>query len=175
MTEGERNQLSSRLNAAYDGRARSTPTTTTRGWTALFAAQRLGELVPVVEGLPPLPTYADPAIVASAPSGQPGEVSTARNANAVALFAVGGVVALVVLIAILVVILLSAGVRSTPTTASIRVEPLAGGGAADHATPPIAAAGGAVRAGRGDYRGDRFRPHRRPPPLQHLDATHHIN
>ena len=48
---------------------------------ALFAAQRMGELVPVVEGLPPLQTYADPAIVAAAAGGQPGEVSQARSAN----------------------------------------------------------------------------------------------
>jgi hypothetical protein len=72
----------------------------------LFAAQRMGQLVPVVEGLPPLQTYADPAIVAATPGGRPGEVSPARSANRVALVAVGGVAALVILIAILLVVLL---------------------------------------------------------------------
>jgi Domain of unknown function (DUF1707) len=105
VSDAERDQLSSRLNAAFtagtldgdDYRARL---------DTLFAAQRMGDLVPVVEGLPPLQTYADPAIVASAPDGRPGEVSPARSANGVALVAVGGVAALVVLIAILLVVLL---------------------------------------------------------------------
>ena len=105
VTEAERNQLSSRLNAAYEAGTMDSDDYRARLDT-LFAAQRLGELVPVVEGLPPLQTYADPAIVATASSGRPGEVSTARSANGVALIAVGGVAALVVLIAILLVILL---------------------------------------------------------------------
>ena len=105
VTEDERNQLSSRLNAAYTAGTLDADQYHAR-LDALFAAQRLGQLVPVVEGLPPLQTYADPAIVASAPSGRPGEVSPARSANGVALVAVGGVAALVVLIAILLVVLL---------------------------------------------------------------------
>lgn len=105
VTEDERNQLSSRLNAAYEAGAMDAEEYHARLDT-LFAAQRMGELVPVVQGLPPLQTYADPAIVATAPAGRPGEVSPARSANGVALVAVGGVVGLVVLIAILLVILL---------------------------------------------------------------------
>ena len=105
VTEDERNQLSSRLNAAYEAGTMDADDYRARLDT-LFAAQRLGELVPVVQGLPPLQTYADPAIVATAPAGRPGEVSPARSANGGALVAVGGVVGLVVLIAILLVILL---------------------------------------------------------------------
>lgn len=100
VTETERDRLSSRLNAAYEAGTLDGDEYRTRLDT-LFAAQRLGELVPVVQGLPPLQTHADPAIMAAAPSGQPGEVSTARSATGVALFAVGGVVALIVLVAIL--------------------------------------------------------------------------
>lgn len=105
VTETEREQLASRLNAAFtagtldgdDYRARL---------DTLFAATRLGELVPVVTGLPPLQTHADPAIVATTPGGRPGELAPARSANRIALVAVGGVVGLVVLIALLLVILL---------------------------------------------------------------------
>ncbi len=64
VTDAERDRLNARLNAAYtaggldqdDYRARL---------DLLFAAKRLGELVPVVEGLPPLPTHSSPAIVTS--------------------------------------------------------------------------------------------------------------
>jgi hypothetical protein len=104
VTEAERNQLSSRLNAAFEAGTMDADDYRARLDT-LFAAQRMGELVPVVQGLPPLQTYADPAIVAAA-GGRPGEVSPARSANGVALVAVGGVVGLVVLIVILLVILL---------------------------------------------------------------------
>lgn len=105
VTESERDQLSSRLNAAYTAGTLDADDYQAR-LDSLFAAQRLGQLVPVVEGLPPLQTYADPAIVAATPSGRPGEVSTARSANGMALIAVGGVAALVILIAILLVVLL---------------------------------------------------------------------
>ena len=77
VTEGERDQLSARLNAAYTAGALDADDYPTRLDT-LFAAQRMGELVPVVEGLPPLQTYTDPAIVASrrpAGRGVPGEAA----------------------------------------------------------------------------------------------------
>ena len=83
LSEAERNQLSSRLNAAYEAGAMDADDYHARLDT-LFAAQRMGELVPVVQGLPPLQTYADPAIVAAAPAGRPGELSTARSARIVA-------------------------------------------------------------------------------------------
>lgn len=105
VTETEREQLASRLNAAFTAGTLDSDDYKARLDT-LFAATRLGELVPVVTGLPPLQTHADPAIVATTPGGRPGEVSPARSANGVALVAVGGVVALVVLIALLLVILL---------------------------------------------------------------------
>jgi hypothetical protein len=104
VTEAERDQLSSRLNAAYTAGTLNVEDYQAR-LDALFAAQRLGQLVPVVQGLPPLQTYSDPAIVAGQ-GGRPGDVSEPRSATGMALVAVGGVLLLVMLIVILLVILL---------------------------------------------------------------------
>ncbi|MFL6027618.1 MAG: DUF1707 domain-containing protein [Friedmanniella sp.] len=104
VSESERNQLSSRLNAAFeDGRLE--PEDYQSRLDRLFAARTLGELVPVVQGLPPLQTYTDPAIVASA-GGPPGELAPARNANGFSLLLVAGVAGAVVLLAILVLFVL---------------------------------------------------------------------
>ena len=99
-----RNQLSTQLNSAFTDGTIDGDDFQARLDT-LFGAQRMGELVPVVQGLPPLQTYNDPAIVSS-PGGRPGEVSEQRSATGVALVAVGGVLLLVLLIAVLLVILL---------------------------------------------------------------------
>ena len=104
MTDNERNRLSTRLNAAYEAGSLDSDDYRARLDT-LLAAQRLGQLVPVVEGLPPLQTYTDPAIVAGN-NGQPGEVSVARSATSLAVLVVGGVLGLIAVIAILLVILL---------------------------------------------------------------------
>ena len=104
VTDAERDQLSARLNAAFTAGTLDADEYQARLDT-LFAAQRLGQLVPVVQGLPPAQTYSDPAIVAGH-GGRPGEVSESRSATGVALVAVGGVLLLVLLIAILLVILL---------------------------------------------------------------------
>ena len=104
VTDAERDQLSARLNAAFTAGTLDADEYQAR-LDALFAAQRLGQLVPVVQGLPPAQTYSDPAIVAGS-GGRPGEVSQARSATGVALVAVGGVLLLVLLIAVLLVILL---------------------------------------------------------------------
>jgi hypothetical protein len=99
-----RDQLSTQLNAAFtagqidgdDFQARL---------DRLFGAHRMGELLPVVEGLPPLQTYADPAIVASG-GGQPGELTQSRDASKPALIAGGVVVGAVLLIVILLLLML---------------------------------------------------------------------
>ena len=104
VTDAERDRLTARLNAAFtagtldqdDYRARL---------DLLFAAKRLGELVPVVDGLPPLPTHSSPAIVASS-SGQPGELSESRPPGMLTAAVVGGVAAAILLIAILLVVLI---------------------------------------------------------------------
>ena len=104
VTDAERDRLNARLNAAYtagtldqdDYRARL---------DRLFAAQRLGELVPVVEGLPPLPTHSSPANVTTT-GGQPGELSESRPPGRVTALVVGGVAAAILIIAILLVLLI---------------------------------------------------------------------
>lgn len=104
VTEAEREQLSSRLNTAYaDGKLGADDYQSRLD--ALFSAQKLGQLVPVVDGLPPLQTYDSPAMVAST-GGQPGEVAETRNANGFTLVIVGAVAALVLLLVVLLVILI---------------------------------------------------------------------
>ena len=71
----------------------------------LFGAQKLGELVPVVQGLPPLQTYASPSIVAST-GGQPGELSPSRDSRTATFAVLAAVAGLVIIIAILLIIVL---------------------------------------------------------------------
>lgn len=104
VSESERNQLSSRLNAAFEAGQLDADDYRQR-LDQLFAAQRLGELVPVVQGLPPLQTYDAPAIVAGT-GGQPGQLAPARNASALSLVTVAVLVGAVVVVALLLVLLL---------------------------------------------------------------------
>ena len=104
VTEDERNQLSSRLNDAFSGGKLDSDDYRTR-LDRLFAAQKLGELVPVVEGLPPVQTYNDPKIVAST-GGQPGELAQAKDGSKLTLWVVGAIAILVLLIIILLLVLL---------------------------------------------------------------------
>lgn len=102
VSENERNQLNARLNAAYTSGALDADDYQSR-LDQLFAAQRLGELVPVVTGLPPLQTYTDPALVAST-GGEPGQLAPSRDANRLTLLVVAGVALAVVLLAILLLL-----------------------------------------------------------------------
>jgi hypothetical protein len=104
VTDAERDRLNARLNAAYtEGKLEQEDYQ--KRLDILFAARRLGELVPVVEGLPPLPTHSSPAIVAGA-GGQPGELSEARPPGRLTALVVGGVAAAILIIAILLVVLI---------------------------------------------------------------------
>lgn len=103
VTEAEREQLSARLNTAYANGKLSAEDYQTRLDT-LFAAQKLGQLLPVVEGLPPLQTYESPAMVVST-GGEPGQLEPSRSATGISLAVVAGVSALVVLFAILFLVL----------------------------------------------------------------------
>ncbi|GAB3754628.1 DUF1707 SHOCT-like domain-containing protein [Microlunatus parietis] len=105
VSDDERDRLSRRLNAAFTDGALSQEEYQSR-LDRLFAAQRLGELVPVVEGLPPLQTYDSPAIVDTG-TGRPGELTEARSGNRVAVIAVGAVIGVVALIAILLVLIIA--------------------------------------------------------------------
>ena len=107
VTDSERELLSARLNTAYaDGRLDADDYQARLD--TLFAASTLGQLVPVVDGLPPAPTYDSPAIVAPT-GGTPGELSEARPAGGVSLGVVVGVSAAVVVIAILFLVLFGMG------------------------------------------------------------------
>jgi uncharacterized protein DUF1707 len=105
VTEDERNRLSSRLNAAFTAGSIDADSYSER-LDRIFAAQRMGELLPVVEGLPPLSTYDSPAIVANTGGGQPGELAPAKSGTNLTLVAVTAIGGVVVLIAILLLILL---------------------------------------------------------------------
>lgn len=104
VSEDERDDLTERLSAAF-----------TRGDIAdddyrhrldvLYGAHTLGELVPVVAGLPPRQTYAAPAIVEQSP-GEPGELQPSRSAVRPALLVAGSAVLVVALILSLVLLLI---------------------------------------------------------------------
>jgi len=104
VSDDERDRLSRRLNEAFTAGTLSQDDYRER-LDRLFAAQRLGELVPVVEGLPPLQTYQSPAIVETG-SGRPGELVEARSGNRLALVAGGAVVGVVVILLIVLLVVL---------------------------------------------------------------------
>jgi hypothetical protein len=103
VTDSERDQLSSRLNLAFTQGSLSQDDYQAR-LDQLFAAQKLGQLVPVVDGLPPLQTYENPAIVET--GGEPGQLAESRSANQLTLAVVGGLAAVIVLIAILFLVII---------------------------------------------------------------------
>jgi len=104
VSAAERDRLTSRLNAAFTAGSLDADDYRAR-LDRLFAAQTLGELVPVVQGLPPLQTHADPEIVGGA-GGVPGQLTSARSGAGLALVSVGVIGVVVLLIAVLLVILL---------------------------------------------------------------------
>ena len=105
VSDGEREELTRRLNDAFAG-GKLDQDAYSAHLDQLYAAQRLGDLVPVVENLPALQTYNDPAMVQQSGSGRPGEVSQARPANRMAIYAVGAIVLIVIILIILLAILL---------------------------------------------------------------------
>ncbi len=104
VSDLERDQLASRLNAAFTAGALSQEDYSSR-LDRLFAAKVMGELVPVVENLPPLQTYSAPAMVQSN-GGQPGQLTPSRNGNRLAVVAGGTAIAVLLLVVILLVLLL---------------------------------------------------------------------
>ena len=104
VTAVERDQLTSRLTAAFtDGKLEQDDYQFRLD--QLFAATRMGQLLPVVEGLPPMATHSNPEIVASA-GGQPGELADTRNASRFALVLIAVLVVAVVLIALLFLVVM---------------------------------------------------------------------
>lgn len=104
VTDVEREELTRRLNDAFAAGKLDQDAYSAR-LDQLYAAQRLGELVPVVQELPAVQTYADPAMVQQA-AGRPGEVSTARSGNRLTVAVIAAVVLIAIIIAILLVAIL---------------------------------------------------------------------
>ncbi|OYN87583.1 DUF1707 SHOCT-like domain-containing protein [Parenemella sanctibonifatiensis] len=104
VSEEERNDLNSRLNEAF-GRGELSHDEYQQGLERLYAASNLGELVPVVSKLPAKQTYDQPAIVEQS-AGKPGELTeAAQPSNKLVMYAgvaVGGAVALIVVLLMLV-------------------------------------------------------------------------
>lgn len=105
VSDAEREALVARLNAAFEaGRLDA------EGYRGhldrVFAATRLGELVPVVESLPPSPTHGVPDIVGVG-AGVPGELTPARQPSGRMLLTAGATVltALVVVLVLLLALL----------------------------------------------------------------------
>ena len=103
VSEVEREQLTTRLNEAFAAGTLAAEEYHAR-LDRLYAARTLGELVPVVVGLPPLQTHASPAIVGES-VGQPGELAPAREGRGLTVLTIG-VLAGVVLVLVLVLMLL---------------------------------------------------------------------
>lgn len=87
----EREGLVQRLNEAYE-RGEVAPDDYQRLLDAVFNAQTLGELAPVVEKLPASATYAEPAMVQQAHTVEPGQLQPAVQPNRSVVFATVGIV-----------------------------------------------------------------------------------
>lgn len=105
VSEQERNRVSERLNVAFTEGSIDTDDYNQR-LNTLWSAATLGELVPVVEGLPPSATYAQPGIVSTGSGGQPGQLTAPRSGVPLTLAVGAGVVLVVLLLLIVLVIAL---------------------------------------------------------------------
>ena len=105
VSDAERERLNARLNDAFEAGTLETEDYQAR-LDRLFAARTLGELVPVVTGLPPLQTYDAPALVASS-GGRPGELTPSRSSTKPALVAVAGITGAVLLVLLLLLLMLA--------------------------------------------------------------------
>ncbi|QGN35080.1 DUF1707 domain-containing protein [Microlunatus sp. Gsoil 973] len=105
VTDDEREQLTRRLNDAFAA-GKLDQDTYSADLDRLYAAQRLGELVPVVEKLPSVQTYNNPDMVQQSADVRPGEVSPARPANRLTIAVIAAIVLIVIIIAVLLVAIL---------------------------------------------------------------------
>ena len=105
VTEEERNQLTQRLNEAFEGGQLKQADYSAR-LDQLFAAQQLGDLVPVVDGLPALQSYNEPEAVKQEATTAPGQLEEARDARPMTFWVVAAIAVVVLLLVILLAILL---------------------------------------------------------------------
>jgi hypothetical protein len=106
VSEAERSALSAQLNDAFTA-GRIDQVTYSELLDQVFGAQRLGDLVGVVEVLGKPATHSVPAIVAEGAGGRPGVLAEARSpAPRTTLALVGGVAGVVVLAVIVLLLIL---------------------------------------------------------------------
>lgn len=105
VTEAERSQLSVQLNDAFTAGRIDQPRYNEL-LDQVFGAQRLGDLVEVVEALGKPMTHAVPAIVAEGSGGRPGELADARQPAPRSTIALLGGLGAVTVLAVIVLLLL---------------------------------------------------------------------
>ena len=103
VSDEGRNTLVARLNAAFTEGAVDSEAYH-RLLDLTFGARTLGELLPVVEALPPTPTYAEPGVVAQ--TGRPGELSQPLAPRPALVAAVVGAGVLALVIAVIALVML---------------------------------------------------------------------
>ncbi|QGF22719.1 DUF1707 SHOCT-like domain-containing protein [Raineyella fluvialis] len=105
VPDQEREDLAARVNDAYtDGRLDDEAYHATLD--RVFAARTLGELVPVIEAVGPVPSYQTPAIVGSTGTTKPGELAEIKGPGRAGLVVLGVGAAAVVLLILLLLVLL---------------------------------------------------------------------
>ena len=106
VPQDERETLVSRLNQAFsDGAIDSDDYRAMLD--RVFAAQKLGDLAVVVEALPPHPTYDQPAAVRQQTNVSPGQLAPSKPVSTrTVLYATGGIVLLLVVLAVLIGLLI---------------------------------------------------------------------
>lgn len=105
VSDGERSQLSEQLNEAFAS-GRIDQATYSNLLDKVFGAQRLGDLVEVVEVLGKPATYAVPAVVAEVGSGRPGELAETRSRAPRSLVVLASGIAAGVVVAVIVILVL---------------------------------------------------------------------
>lgn len=105
VTEEERNELTQRLNEAFEaGQLKQTDYSSRLD--QLYAATQLGELVPVVDGLPAVQSYSEPDAVKQESTTAPGQLEEARDARPMTFWVIAAIIAVVILLVILLAIAL---------------------------------------------------------------------
>lgn len=104
VDDAERERLSQRLKTAYEA-GELDDEEFNRRLDRLWAADRLGDLVAVVQGLPPVATHDQPAIVQQSPTGRPGELAPTRSPAPLMLVG-GGIIAFAVVLVLIVLLII---------------------------------------------------------------------
>ncbi len=106
VTDADREELTRRLNQALED-GRFDPYDYRQLLDQVYAANQLGDLVPIVEQLPPLQTAGVPATI-DRPVGRPGELSETKSAvplaRALVPIGIGATLLVVVLVVLLVML-----------------------------------------------------------------------